>query len=73
VLDKRFQEIEKQMAQPRIIIVGAGFGGLAAARALKKAPAEIIVIESHESSLISASALPGSDIGSVPESNWFSD
>jgi NADH dehydrogenase FAD-containing subunit len=33
------------MAQPRIIIVGAGFGGLAVANALKKAPAEIIVID----------------------------
>ena len=33
------------MAQPRIIIVGGGFGGLAAAKALKKAPAEITLID----------------------------
>jgi NADH dehydrogenase FAD-containing subunit len=33
------------MAQPRIIIVGGGFGGLAAAKALKKSPAEIILID----------------------------
>src|SRR5215469_1208928 len=33
------------MAQPRIIIVGGGFAGLAAARALKKTPAEIILID----------------------------
>ena len=33
------------MAQTRIVIVGAGFGGLAAAKALSKAPAEIILID----------------------------
>jgi NADH dehydrogenase len=33
------------MSQPRIIIVGAGFGGLAAAKALKDTPAEILLID----------------------------
>src|ERR1700682_5241195 len=30
---------------PRIVIVGGGFGGLAAAKALKNAPAQIILID----------------------------
>jgi len=33
------------MAIPRIVIVGAGFGGLAVAKALKKTPAEVILID----------------------------
>src|SRR5258706_10295571 len=33
------------MSKPRIIIVGAGFGGLAAAKALKNTPAEILLID----------------------------
>src|SRR5215469_4763897 len=33
------------MAKPRIIIVGGGFGGLAAAKALRKTRAEIILID----------------------------
>jgi len=33
------------MGQPRIIIVGAGFGGLAAAKALRKASAKITLID----------------------------
>jgi NADH dehydrogenase FAD-containing subunit len=33
------------MSQPRVIIVGGGFAGLAAAKALKKTPAEVILID----------------------------
>src|SRR5271169_3442712 len=33
------------MAQPRIVIVGAGFGGLAATKALRNTPAQIILID----------------------------
>ena len=33
------------MAKPKIVIVGGGFGGLAAAKALKKTPAEVILID----------------------------
>src|SRR6201987_5077511 len=33
------------MAHPRIVILGGGFGGLAAAKALKKSPAEITLID----------------------------
>src|ERR1700733_11013624 len=33
------------MSQPRIIIVGAGFGGLGAAKALKKTQAELVLID----------------------------
>src|SRR6201995_5282727 len=30
---------------PRVVIVGGGFGGLAAARALKNAPANLVLID----------------------------
>jgi NADH dehydrogenase len=33
------------MGQPQVVIVGAGFGGLAAAKALKNTPAEITLID----------------------------
>jgi NADH:ubiquinone reductase (H+-translocating) len=37
--------VESDSARPRVIIVGAGFGGLTAAKALARAPVEIIVID----------------------------
>jgi NADPH-dependent 2,4-dienoyl-CoA reductase/sulfur reductase-like enzyme len=38
------RESEQQQAQPRVVIVGAGFGGLEAARALRNAPVQVTVI-----------------------------
>ncbi len=35
------------MTLPRVVIVGAGFGGLDAARALAKAPVEVTVVDAH--------------------------
>src|SRR5580658_11172985 len=35
------------MSRPRVVIVGAGFGGLGAARGLAHAPAEVIVIDAR--------------------------
>src|ERR1700757_2370551 len=32
-------------AKPRVVIVGAGFGGLSVAKALAKAPVEVVVID----------------------------
>src|ERR671915_1280516 len=31
--------------QPRVVILGAGFGGLSAAMALRRAPVEVVVID----------------------------
>src|SRR5215472_12169016 len=58
------------MTQPRIVIVGGGFGGLAAAKALKNVPAEIILIDRTNHHLfqpllyqVATSALAPSQIG----------
>ena len=36
---------EQRSKTPRVVIVGGGFGGLAAAKALGKAPVEVILID----------------------------
>src|SRR3977135_1883750 len=37
--------IGEDMSRPNIVIVGGGFGGLAAAKALRNTPAEIVLID----------------------------
>src|SRR5246500_4591710 len=36
---------ERKSKAPRVVIVGGGFGGLAAAKALRKAPVEVVLID----------------------------
>jgi NADH dehydrogenase len=39
--------VNESGARPRVVILGAGFGGLSAARALRHAPCEVVVIDRH--------------------------
>jgi NADH dehydrogenase len=57
------------VARPKVVIVGAGFGGLFAARALRRVAADVTVIDRHNYHLfqpllyqVAVAALPPSDI-----------
>jgi NADH:ubiquinone reductase (H+-translocating) len=46
-VDERNVDATKAVQVPRVVIVGAGFGGLAAAHALRKAAVEITIVDRH--------------------------
>src|SRR3954471_18161429 len=63
--------VEAVDPRPRVVILGAGFGGLAAARALRRAPVRVIVIDRSNHHLfqpllyqVATAALNPSDIAS---------
>ncbi|MGN6379641.1 MAG: FAD-dependent oxidoreductase, partial [Gaiellales bacterium] len=37
----------KHGARPRVLILGGGFGGIGAARQLKGADADVVIVDSH--------------------------
>ncbi|HJQ97065.1 MAG TPA: FAD-dependent oxidoreductase, partial [Candidatus Polarisedimenticolaceae bacterium] len=56
-------------ARPRVVVVGAGFGGLRAVRALAAAPVDVVLVDRHNYHLfqpllyqVSVAALPPSEI-----------
>ena len=38
---------QKHAARPRVLIIGGGFGGLSLAKALKKAPVDVLMLDKH--------------------------
>src|SRR5271154_3428273 len=38
---------QSPMSRPRVVIIGAGFAGLSAAKALANAPVDVVVIDRH--------------------------
>src|SRR5437773_9021480 len=39
--------VSSPLVKPTVVIVGAGFGGLRAARALRRAPVEVVLVDRH--------------------------
>ena len=51
---------------PRVVIVGAGFGGLQAARALRNVPVQVTVIDRNNHHLFQPLIVPGGDGCALP-------
>src|SRR5262245_14863536 len=47
-LGMTLRAVDMSTSQPRVVIVGAGFAGLAAAKALHKAPVQVTVVDQHD-------------------------
>jgi NADH dehydrogenase len=84
VLKRRFPQLDGKPAfslegLPRVVIIGAGFGGIACARALRHTPAQVTLIDRHNYHLfqpllyqVATAALSPGDIA-VPIRSMFRD
>jgi NADH dehydrogenase FAD-containing subunit len=61
------------MASPIVVIVGGGFGGVAAARVLKDAPAEIVLIDRENYNLFQPLLYQVATSVLSPGPDWRSD
>jgi NADH:ubiquinone reductase (H+-translocating) len=59
--------------RPRVVIIGAGFGGLSAAKALARAPFDVTLIDPPQLSSVPATDLPSRNRGSVVRRHRFAD
>ncbi len=59
---------EGATARPTVVIVGAGFGGLRAARALKRAPVDVVLVDRHNYHLFQPLLYQVATAGLEPES-----
>jgi len=59
---------EGATARPTVVIVGAGFGGLRAARALKRAPVDVVLVDRHNYPLFQPLLYQVATAGLEPES-----
>src|SRR6516164_6914098 len=65
--------IVSMQARPRIMIIGAGFGGLSAAKQLARAPFDVTVIDRSQLAPVPAAALSGCDRRAVARGYRFTD
>jgi 2-polyprenyl-6-methoxyphenol hydroxylase-like FAD-dependent oxidoreductase len=57
----------------KVVVIGAGFGGIETAKALRRAPVEVTVIDRQNHHLLPTAALPGRDRGALSGRRGLAD